>query len=212
MIPKQGGVQLVRRRTSRGSPVVTWSWCWKCSPWRIHWSADCFFLRCGCQTFLSLIPTFLSFLHRCVCFEIAPNGAVAFLIFRFNKVGMYSSSPWQGEWSVNINKQLCLSVPKQQPESPLKPGLPPQTAAPKIFSKPGLMFAQTIAFNPFETWIDLFKQQPPKSFQNTDWSLQIAVSNPFETWIDLPKQQPPPFKTPTDLFSFSTSPKCPFFL
>ena len=97
MIPKQGGVQLVQRRTSRGSPVVTWSWCWKCSPWRIHWSADCFFLRCGRQTFLSLIPTFLSFLHRCVCSEITPNGAAAFLIFKFNKVGMYSSSPWRGE-------------------------------------------------------------------------------------------------------------------
>ena len=44
VISKQGGVQLVRWRTSRGSLVVMWNWCWKCSPWRICWSLDCLFL------------------------------------------------------------------------------------------------------------------------------------------------------------------------
>ena len=201
MLPRQGGVRLVRWRTSRGSPTVVlgigrlskqtgcvrevwwrarkwppamvWSWRWKCSPWRICWCVDCFFLQvaavwmyllyvemcvespvkgvvrlvlngwCGYGEFIfNLQPCgylWRGMKSQCVVrlwralLQLAvmwvplerPNlsawcgsfnawcGCLHFfsqwfssrprmvplhpLIFRFNKVGMYSSSPWQGE-------------------------------------------------------------------------------------------------------------------
>ena len=78
-----GGTSMVR--LSWNLPLIQWCGSVRTFQWY------------GCLSFLSLIRTFLSFLHRCGYSGIAPKGTTVFLIFIFNKVGMYSSSPSQGE-------------------------------------------------------------------------------------------------------------------
>ena len=78
-----GGTSIVR--LSWNLPLIQWCGSVRTFQWY------------GCLSFLSLIRTFLSFLYRCGCSGIAPKGTTVFLIFIFNKVGMYSSSPSRGE-------------------------------------------------------------------------------------------------------------------
>ena len=82
-----GGTSMVR--LSWNLPIIQWC------------SSVGTFQWCYCISFLSLIHTFLSFLHQCGCSGITPNGATAFLIFKFNKVGMYSSSWFVPNWCLS---------------------------------------------------------------------------------------------------------------
>ena len=77
----------------------------------------------GCRRSLLLNGShFLSLLSAFPPLEISFPFSVWLPIcfFRFNKVGMYSSIQSWGESSMNINRQLHMWLPKQQPESTLK--------------------------------------------------------------------------------------------
>ena len=70
-----------------------------------------------------------------------------------------------------------------------------KSAAPKIFSKHGLIFAQTAASNPSKTWTDLSP---------------TTASNLFKTWTDLLWKQQPRIPLKHGLISFeNSSPESP---